>query len=828
MNDTVNAALDYVQRGFALTWMEHGTKRPTHPGWNTPENVITTSEQVRRKFGNGQALNIGLVHQFGTPRTCSLDVDQLEYTRLALAEVGIDLDTVRQGVPCVVGNPKGFRLEYRQPDGEPLPLRKLQWTDKSGRKIPVFELRAGANHDCLPPSLHPSGKLYEWTTPLPVDPAAHPTPNTALLEIWRNWSAWEPVLQAASPWAQTPEPAPRSREARADVIGAFNKAHEVRQILEAHGYKPRGKRRYLPPNSTSGVPSVRILDSGMVFSDNGSCPLNDGRAHDAFDCYRILEHGGDFRAATKAAAELLGMARLNSAPTGTAQGAAAERVAAYADDDCPIPAPLPRLPPVPDFPLEVLPDDLVPLVQDAAERARFRPDFAAAAIMGALGSVIGRKLGIRPKQRDDWTEYANVWAALVGPPSALKSPAMREAMKPLKALQIAADERHREDLLEYTGLAEAFKLRKEGRKKAAIRALSKNADAEIDLGDEQSPEAPVARTYWTSDATAERLGELLAENPAGLLVERDELSSLLVKLEDEASATARGLYLSGWSGKEGYRFDRIIRGTTVLPKFAISVVGGIQPGPLARYVRSAFSGERADGLLQRLQLIVWPDTEAFEYVDRWPDADAGRTARALFERADNLDPKAIGQTDKFGGDPPYIRLSPKAQCLFVDWYTQFMQSRRSAETDGEESGPLAAHFGKYPGLVGKLALILHVADDPTSREVSERTLLKALAWIDYLAPHARRVYHAVEHPETGAAELLLARLKRGDLPDQFKPWEISRKAWHGLTDREAVKRACRLLFEYGWLVEASPGGSQGKGRPADPVYTVSPKAGAAQ
>lgn len=80
-----------------------------------------------------------------------------------------------------------------------------------------------------------------------------------------------------------------------------------------------------------------------------------------------------------------------------------------------------------------------------------------------------------------------------------------------------------------------------------------------------------------------------------------------------------------------------------------------------------------------------------------------------------------------------------------------------------------------------------------------------------ITPHAKRVYHAVEHPETGAAELLLARLRRGELPARFKSWEVSRKCWHGLTDREAVKKACRLLFEYGWLIELESGGGQGVG-----------------
>jgi hypothetical protein len=490
------------------------------------------------------------------------------------------------------------------------------------------------------------------------------------------------------------------------------------------------------------------------------------------------------------------------------------------------PIPLPRRPIVPDFPLDLLPDDLVAGVGDAAERARFRPDFVGVASVVALGSVIGRKLGIRLKRQDDWTEYANVWGGVVGPPSALKSPALRLALRPFKALQKVADEHYSAERENYDLELEAFNLRRDAKKKAVVKALASDREASIDLGGLAPPSKPVQRIYWTSDATAEKLGELLAENPNGLLVERDELSSFLAALEDERNSAARGLYLSGWSGSESFRWHRITRGETTLPTFALSVVGGIQPGPLERYVRSAFSGERADGLLQRFQLLVWPDAEGFEYVDRQPDELAIEATAKLFERADRLDAAALGVRYEAGNNPPIIRLSEAAQGLFVEWYSAFMRERRGIESGGLESAPLAAHFGKYPGLVGKLTLILHVADDPASHEVSDRTLLKALSWIDYLTPHARRVYHAVEHPETGAAELLLARLKRGELPPAFKAWEISRRCWHGLANGEAVKRACRLLFEYGWLVELDPGGVTG-GRPADPVYTVSPKAGGA-
>jgi hypothetical protein len=49
-----------------------------------------------------------------------------------------------------------------------------------------------------------------------------------------------------------------------------------------------------------------------------------------------------------------------------------------------------------------------------------------------------------------------------------------------------------------------------------------------------------------------------------------------------------------------------------------------------------------------------------------------------------------------------------------------------------ENSALSAHFGKYPGLVGKLALILHVADDPGGTRVSGKTITKAL----YVAPYS--------------------------------------------------------------------------------------------
>lgn len=81
----------------------------------------------------------------------------------------------------------------------------------------------------------------------------------------------------------------------ANPIEAFNASFSVHDVLIRNGYKQQGKR-YLHPNSASKIAGVRILDTGRAYSDS-SDSLNDGKSHDAFDCFRLLECGGDMKAA---------------------------------------------------------------------------------------------------------------------------------------------------------------------------------------------------------------------------------------------------------------------------------------------------------------------------------------------------------------------------------------------------------------------------------------------------------------------------------------------------------------------------------------------------
>src|SRR4051812_6512956 len=127
----------------------------------------------------------------------------------------------------------------------------------------------------------------------------------------------------------------------------------------------------------------------------------------------------------------------------------------------------------------------------------------------------------------------NLWGGMVGLPSAKKSPAIGAALKPLDRLISRAMELHRTAVEHFDADKTVFEAKKEAiefRIKAAAKDAKKgdldSIARELQSYRQQAPEAPILRRYKSNDTTVEKLGELLRENPSGLLVMRDELVGL--------------------------------------------------------------------------------------------------------------------------------------------------------------------------------------------------------------------------------------------------------------------------------------------------------------
>lgn len=316
---TADYAASYIRQfGMALVPLPPRTKRPLADDWGN--NVLTDPDAARAYYEKHPDWNIGAA--LGPSRLCSLDVDDIDATRLIFDEFGWDLDALRDTHPTIQGRPDGFRVMFSVPADTVLPYHALTWPKQDGTKgrFTVFEIRAAVEQqrqDVLPPSIHPDTQQpYVWLT-RPVPATGMPPPPDFLLRIWENWDALKPQFQAVCPWAPAnTRPAPPPRRAntptgQASVIDAYNAATDIEHALRSYGYTQHG-RRWLSPHSQTKLPGVTVIDGGKCFIHHASDPLctdESGQPVDSFDLYAEYEHRGDKRDAMRAAAEQLGMKR---------------------------------------------------------------------------------------------------------------------------------------------------------------------------------------------------------------------------------------------------------------------------------------------------------------------------------------------------------------------------------------------------------------------------------------------------------------------------------------------------------------------------------------
>ena len=799
--DMKTMALAAIKAGMAPIPIRAGGKVPLDR-WTDDQHHPMDEAEIPRRFRNG--CNLGIVCGAGSGNLECLDFDNASLFQPLLDTLEAVNPGLRQKLTVWQETPSGgYHLLYRC--SAPVGSNAVLAHGRNGKA--AIETRGQGGQFLVAPSRATSkqdGKqrpyiLYGTLQAVPTITAE----DVALLHSIAS------SFDESGHQEQKRLPRNQGGTISGDRPGdRYNHVTDWNELLVRYGWrclKTMGDRQHWQrPGKTGPEASGTLHPTKGFWCFSTSTPLPTQQPLTPFVVYTYMEHGGDFAAAARAlAAEHPPAHLLGEQPPHPAL--AADPTAALCAPCKPVqpPAPLPDHPAVAPFEHDLLPDTLAPWVRDIADRLQCPPDFVAVAAMVALAVVVGRKVAIRPKRHDTWAVIANLWALVIGRPGIMKTPAIEATFGPLDRLMARALEEHDQAMQRFEADKMAAKLRAEAREKKARERLKNNHDA--NLGDLLTPstiEAPTLRRYRTNDTSTASLGELLRQNPNGMLVYRDELVSLLKGLDKEDQAEGRGFYLTGWNGDSPYTLDRIGRGLHLhIPALCISLLGGTQPGRLAEYTGQAIRGGAADdGLIQRFGLMVWPDPVAtWRNVDRPPDHTAERVAYAVFDRLDRLDPASIGaqQDRNLDGHPiglPYLRFSAEALSHFQEWHEALEVRLRS----GELHPALESHFSKYRKLVPALALLIHLADDGRG-EIGEDATLKALAWAEYLETHAHRVYGAVTQVEVAAAKAILRRIERGDLQAPFTTRDVWRPGWAGLSDRALVGRALELLADYGHL-----------------------------
>ena len=146
---------------------------------------------------------------------------------------------------------------------------------------------------------NPDGGYYEHAI---VDGAMLDPHNLppALLALVEEITAAQQEQEAKAKAAPIPK---RVKVSGDSIIELVNQAYTVESILESNGFNRIG-RRWLHPDSTSGMPGVIILnDGGRDYYYSHHSPqtdlLADGHRHDAFDLLVHWQFDGDVRQAIK-------------------------------------------------------------------------------------------------------------------------------------------------------------------------------------------------------------------------------------------------------------------------------------------------------------------------------------------------------------------------------------------------------------------------------------------------------------------------------------------------------------------------------------------------
>lgn len=383
--------------------------------------------------------------------------------------------------------------------------------------------------------------------------------------------------------------------------------------------------------------------------------------------------------------------------------------------------------PADPFPVDVFPPELGWFINEGARCLTCPPDFLATAVLAVAGAAIGRSLALIVK--DSWVESPSLYAALVAKPGATKSPALNLISRPLWAITEKELSQHRNEM----------ERRREDKKRMASERKQRQAAGMAAVALAEEP-MPALRRIAVNDTTCEALAPILADNPRGLIMVRDELTAWVTGLNQYKSGgkgSDRQFFLSAWSGAAVTvdRKSQQDRGPIHIPHPFLSVVGAMTPEMLCEL---SDAKNRDDGFIDRLLFtlpdpvrIRWtPHTIPTEALKGWDDAVQDLWAR----------PMTLGD----GGRPRplFVRFTPEALSVYAAWFDAHCEEAEELDFPHYLDGA----WSKMRAYCARLALIvdqLWRAYDPTcadtSLDVSAVSARAAVQLITYYKNHCRRV-----------------------------------------------------------------------------------------
>lgn len=395
------------------------------------------------------------------------------------------------------------------------------------------------------------------------------------------------------------------------------------------------------------------------------------------------------------------------------------------------------------LPIDGLSGNAQRIVQEVADVYQCSRDIVLAAVFGAVGVALGKKVKIDSGKH---TNYPCLWLCVVAPSGANKSTPVRFILQPLK-------DRDVENYKEYQKELKAFKEAK----------------------DEQK-EKPTFKQLLLSDSTPEARNQVLSACPNGILLYRDEIKGFLDDMGRYNKSGEASQLLSVFD------FDNIIVNrksddTLLIKEPFMSILGTIQPDVLA----STFGSDlfMNNGFNQRW-LFVYPEsTPPAMYSDKAISKEVREAWSIYINGLLDADFEAMGCST--------VCLTDEAKEIYKTYYNE-LQIKKS---EHEEDSYMCAVYSKLQIQVLRWALITHfLGDNIGMTRILPSDMGYAVRCMRYFERCAEKVYEKLVGSRTRTeAKAMTKEQLIAMFYNTFNP-----KSKQGLADaigisRQAVSRA---------------------------------------
>jgi hypothetical protein len=401
------------------------------------------------------------------------------------------------------------------------------------------------------------------------------------------------------------------------------------------------------------------------------------------------------------------------------------------------------------FPFDVFPER----IRNYISFQSIQHEYLAGFIIASLSTCLGNSVVLEAK--DGYFVKPIFYIAVVAPPGASKSPAMKVAFSPLEEHDQMLYDRYLAKVEEY-------------RNKLAAYKRDKNANEE--------PQKPDFPQTLIKDSTIEMVIKILSANLTGCCVVADELSGFLKRMNQYKAGDEVQKWLELWSGSP-ILLQRISRDENKVQEPFCTVAGGIQPGVLESLSKEE---NEHNGFFHRW-LFVYPEPQA---KTGWHVPPPPQLVKNDFYNvfAELLH---LRYSDK-----RTYRLSEEANNMYAEWFEY-----KNAKYNKSNSEHVKGIIAKYQDYCLRFATLIQVIEDGLNRsgKVTVLSLEKAIRLTEYFLGNMHKAIKLLV-PETPIDKLSAHHKKfYSELPESFS----LKTATHIAEQNNITIGACKMFLKRG-------------------------------